>query len=187
MFFTTTCIQAPQIKFQQSAFPCPVILSSGGNRLSTFPDMQEKSVRSDATGHVLTVRSWCGRTAVMLGYGQGLSLIQDLFCLSPPRWLRITVSREWWMINPCSPLPCNLWFIRQWVRGEQNQLPRGWTSMVWQKANFIPSQSLKLCTLVLILNKTGKGWYCKNQEQEDHFALTTLHRFHCSDNAAERH
>lgn len=83
MFFTTACIQAHQtIKFQPSAFPCPVITPSGGNRLPTFPDMQEKSVRSYATGHVLPVSSCCGRTAVVLDYGHGLPLLPDLSSIS---------------------------------------------------------------------------------------------------------
>lgn len=82
MFFTTACIQAHQIKFQPSAFPCPVITPSGSDVLPTFPDMQEKSVRSYATDRVLPVSSCCGKTAAVLDHGHGLSFLPDLSSLS---------------------------------------------------------------------------------------------------------
>lgn len=136
MFFTTSCIPAHQIKCQQSAFPCPVITPSYGKRFLTFPDVGEKCpVEHHRSCLACQFLLWEDSRGAWLCLW-AISSSRSLFYLSFPWWTRITVLRQQWMINPCSPCPCHLWFINELKESKSKGAEHPW------KANFIPSRSL---------------------------------------------
>lgn len=53
------------------------------------------------------------------------SLLLDLPSVSSVDDLRITVLRQQWVIAPCSPSPCHLWFIDKQLKVSKNNYQEG--------------------------------------------------------------